>query len=90
MCGLIIFKKEDVDILNSNLDKYFDEISNYKLEEYKMEDEKLKEIYYNKFNQYINELNTLCQQMEKDLIMQDIGICINNNLEEGTDISQLI
>ena len=97
MCGLILFKKEDIDILNNNLDKYFDEISNYKLEEYKMEekdnkdnkDDKLRQIYYNKFEQYINELNTLCQQIEKDLILQDIGACVENNLE-GTDISQLL
>ena len=95
MCGLIMFSKENLEILNNKLDIYFEDMANYKLEQYKINenhnklDDNLKKDYYEKFEKYIDELNKLCQEMDHDLIMKDLELN-NINLEEGTDISQLL
>jgi heat shock protein 1/8 len=105
-CGLYTFNKDHLELLNNNLDKYFEEIENFHFEEYKIDNNdnndnnkdelnklnKLKEDFENKCKEYLNNLNNICNSIETELVYKDIGI--NSNLamdiEEGTDISNLL
>ena len=94
VCGLYSFKKDHLEIINNKLDFYFNEISNYRLEDYKLEikeeKNKIREEFYKKCEEYINEINKLCSEIESELIINDIGINSDLMKDLGTDISQLL
>ena len=94
VCGLYSFKKDHLEIINNKLDFYFNEISNYRLEDYKLEikeeKNKIREEFYKKCEDYINEINKLCNEIESELIINDIGINSDLMKDLGTDISQLL
>ncbi len=96
-CGLYTFNKDHLELLNNKIDKYFEEIENFHFEEYKLESNKeeiskLKEYFETKCQEYLNDLNSICNTIETELVRKDIGI--NSNLamdiESGTDISSLL
>lgn len=94
MCGLFSFKKEHLDLINNKIDFYFNEISDYRLTEYKLEKDeekiKLKTEFYDKCEIYLNEINKLCTEIEGELVINDIGINSDLVKDLGTDISQLL
>ena len=101
-CGLFSLKKEHLDIVNNKLDYYFEQIEIYKLEEYKLENDKdkkeqIKNKFYEKCEEFINEINKLCKDIENELVIKDIGLnsefaneLIDKDNMEGTDISSLL
>ncbi len=92
VCGVYTFKKEHQELINSKLEFYFNEISDYKVKEYENINKEEKELYYNKFNTYITEINNMCSEIEKELTFNDIGIKLEENIkiEKGTDILSLL
>lgn len=101
MCGLYSIACEEINTIDKKVDFYLEEITNYKIEEYKLNnnDEKttLKNIFYEKCTQYIDELNILYCNLENELIITDtVDTNVNNNsinnedVNNGTDISLLL
>ncbi len=95
-CGLYTFNKEHLDILNNKIDKYFEEIENFHFEEYKLSNSseliKLKDEFEKKCDEYLIELQNICNSIESELIYKDIGInsTLATDIESGTDISSLL
>ena len=101
-CGLFSLKKQHLDLMNDKLNFYFEQIENYKLEDYKLEnnDEKKLELKNNfllKCEEFINEINKICKEIENELVIKDIGLnsdfaneIINKDNMDGTDIEALL
>ena len=95
-CGVYTLKKEHQEMIDNKLEYYFEEISNYRLKEYENIFKEEKEQFYNKFSTYIIEINNMCEEIEKELTFNDMGIKLDNNMivninnEEGTDILSLL
>ncbi len=94
VCGFYTFKKEHLDLINEKIDLYLNEISEYKLNEYENgHNSEIKTNFTNKCINYINEINTICKDIENELIIKEINININetdSNNNYGTDISDLL
>jgi molecular chaperone DnaK (HSP70) len=101
-CGLFSLKKEHLDLMNNKLNYYFEQIENYKLEDYKLENdnekkEELKNGFLLKCEEFIIELNKICKEIENELVIKEIGInsdyaneIINKDNMDGTDIEALL
>jgi heat shock protein 1/8 len=98
-CGILSLKKEHFDLIDEKINYYFDEIENYKLEDYKLDNlekkEELKDSFLIKCEEFINEINKIYKELENnnELIIKDVDIrsdCINKDNMSGTDIESLL
>ena len=101
-CDLISLKKEHLELIDQKINYYFDQIENYKLEDYKLDNldnkekkEEMKNDFLLKCEDFINEINKIYKELENnnELIIKDIDIrsdYINKDNTSGTDIESLM